>query len=61
MLTVKAMEMAAAAVLPALAVSYLGIRLKDKVEESVFRRVVLVVIIGVRIISMMGYIIGAFS
>ena len=55
------MEMAAAAVLPALAVSYLGIRLKDKVEESVFRRVVLVVIIGVRIISMMGYIIGAFS
>ena len=61
MLTVKATATAGAAVLPALAVSYIGIHLKNRVNEMIFRRVVLVVIMGVGVMGMVSYFIKFFA
>ena len=55
MLTVKATLTAITAVPPALIVSFIGIHLKNRINETIFRRVVLVVIMGVGIIGMVSY------
>ena len=55
LLTVKATATAGAAVLPALAFAYVGVRLKNRVNERVFRRVVLFVITGVGIMGFVSY------
>ena len=61
MLTVRATATAGVAILPALAVSYIGIHLKNRVNEMIFRRVVLVVIMGVGVMGMVSYFIKFFA
>lgn len=55
MVTFKATTTAGAAVLPTLAVAYVGVRLKNKVNEIVFRRAVLLVIVGVGLMGVASY------
>ena len=46
MLTIKAIATAGIAILPTLAISYIGIHLKNRVNKIIFRHVMLVVIMG---------------
>lgn len=55
LVTVKATTTAAAAVVPALAVAYIGVRLKNRVNQTVFRRVVLLVVVGVGLMGLASY------
>ena len=55
LVTVKATTTAGVALLPALAVAYLGVRLKNRVNEMVFRRVVLLVIMAVGCMGLASY------
>ena len=61
MVTVKATATAGVAILPALAVSYVGIHLKNRVNETIFRRVVLVVIMAVGVMGMVSYFMKTFG
>jgi hypothetical protein len=49
------------AILPTLAVSYIGIHLKNRVNEIIFRRVVLVVVMSVGVMGMSSYFIKLFG
>jgi hypothetical protein len=57
MITFESGATAGAAILPALAVGHFGIRLKNKVNEALFRRVVLVAILCLGIIGVVSYFI----
>jgi len=57
MITIESGKAAGVAILPALVVGHYGIRLKNRVNEQLFRRVVLVVILCLGIISVVSFFI----
>lgn len=57
MITIESGKTAGVAILPALVLGHYGIRLKNRVNEQLFRRVVLVVILCLGIISVVSFII----
>lgn len=61
MVTVNSWANAGAAILPALAVGHFGIRLKNRVNETLFRRVVLVVIMYLGIMGAVSYFMKSFG